>query len=195
MSKYLDGYSYGGERPSILAAPSHRRLHLGDDKCPCCGGNSSVLPTIVCSTCKRDALLDPAYARKVAAVEARLQAVREGNAKAAAPRNRVEAVIPTDQGYWAEQLLNPAHPENLGRVRCIGGKIEDGETPEAALIRELAEEYELIVLPEQLRLLSVRPGSQGDVYRVCVDRLSLTPRRSTTGHEQIVFVRVPPDPV
>lgn len=110
-------------------------------------------------------------------------------------RHRVEAVIPTDQGFWCEQLLNPAHPENLGRVRCIGGKIEDGETPESALIRELAEEYELHVLPEQLRLLSQRPGRSGDVFRVRVDGLLLTPRRSTTGHEEIVFARVPPDPV
>ena len=110
-------------------------------------------------------------------------------------RNRVEAIIPTAEGYWVEKLSDPAYPENVGRVRCIGGKIENGETPEAALLRELAEEYELRVLPEQLRLLSQRPGRHGNIFRVRVDGLSLTPRRSTTGHEEIVFARVLPEPV
>jgi hypothetical protein len=42
-----------------------------------------------------------------------------------ATRDRVEALIPVGlTQYLAEELFDPAYPEHIGAVRCIGGKIE-----------------------------------------------------------------------
>jgi hypothetical protein len=74
MNKYLSGYSYGSERPSILAAPYHNRsADRGTEKCPCCGGCASSA-VVVCSTCRRDAQYSKEYAARVAKVEAKLSA-------------------------------------------------------------------------------------------------------------------------
>jgi hypothetical protein len=71
MSRYLDGYSYGGERPSLAVQAASGRWR-GDEKCPCCGGKTWSA-VVVCGTCKRDATYDPKYALVVKAVEEKLK--------------------------------------------------------------------------------------------------------------------------
>ena len=59
------------------------------------------------------------------------------------PRVIVAAVIITDGRVLACERSAP--PEVAGRWEFPGGKVEAGETPEAALIRELAEELGIAV--------------------------------------------------
>jgi hypothetical protein len=106
-------------------------------------------------------------------------------------RDRAEAVIRTEQGYVVEQMLDPRYPENFRKVRCIGGKIEQGETPQQAICRELAEEYKIEA--SEVVLESVTDGKQGKVYRFLVDvSKDIVTYYSASGMERLLFSsRVP----
>lgn len=108
----------------------------------------------------------------------------------APPRNRVEAIIHGPNGwYWAERLLSTEHPANIGAIRCVGGKIEPGEQPREALIRELLEEYSLVVDPTRLVLAGVSAGPRGNIWRYEVGDLCIKEaRKSTEGTEELVLV-------
>jgi len=64
---------------------------------------------------------------------------------------RIEALLQYSPGCFAcEQLADPRFPENLGKIRCFGGKQEDGETPAQTIIREAMEEYGLEIREAQI---------------------------------------------
>lgn len=61
----------------------------------------------------------------------------------------VAAVLINPQG----EVLLAQRPEGkrlAGKWEFAGGKVEDGETPELALVRELSEELGIEILPEDL---------------------------------------------
>lgn len=104
-------------------------------------------------------------------------------------RHRVEAVIQTATGFWVERLLDQRYPESVGKLRCIGGKIEDGEDPVDALQRELWEEYQIDVHRRQLLHIEQLEGPRGQIHRVLVSDVTLTARKSVEGIEELVEVK------
>ena len=84
-------------------------------------------------------------------------------------RTRVEAELTMPDGrQLVEVLRNPAYPQNLGRLRRLGGGVEKGETPQQALIRELDEEVGCRVNESQLELIDTqqRPDCLAVIFRV-----------------------------
>jgi mutator protein MutT len=59
------------------------------------------------------------------------------------PRLAVGAVVLREDG--AVLLVRRAHPPAVGSWTLPGGKVEDGETPEQAIVREIREETGLTV--------------------------------------------------
>ena len=70
------------------------------------------------------------------------------------------------KGYVA--LINKTHPEwQKGRLNGIGGKIEDGETPEVAMRREFYEEAGLLLNWDKFAV------SKGNNYEVHIFKTRL----------------------
>ncbi len=57
-------------------------------------------------------------------------------------------------------------PETIGMWEMLGGKIEEGETPEEALKREIEEELGLLVRVGRLLHASINSYSEGTTYLV-----------------------------
>ncbi len=54
----------------------------------------------------------------------------------------------------------------VGKINLVGGKIEAGETPEEAAVRELKEESGLEPLIDSVRIVGCIQGSWGKIYCV-----------------------------
>lgn len=81
-------------------------------------------------------------------------------------RHRVEVILVTDKGYLGELLLNPRWPENVGKIRLPGGKVEGSETPHQAAVRELMEEYQILLEEKDLSLYTVIDNDNGRATRL-----------------------------
>jgi len=82
-----------------------------------------------------------------------------------ATRNRVEVLLHLGDGFLVERLADPRWPDSIGKTRCPGGKIEEGESPLTALVRELGEEYDLDVVPAMFAFVSRVDGPRGYLTR------------------------------
>ena len=103
-------------------------------------------------------------------------------------RHRVEAVLKTESGYLVERLESPKYPDNIGKLRCPGGAVEHGETPLAALCREMYEEYSVPVLSRDVKFVSKSIGQYGPITRYEVCNHGLVPRYSNSGDEVLIEV-------
>ncbi len=63
-------------------------------------------------------------------------------------------------------LIRRGHAPSRGRWSLPGGRVESGETPQQALVREVAEETGLVVQVGELVGEVVRDGSSGVTYRI-----------------------------
>ncbi len=72
----------------------------------------------------------------------------------------VAAALTREDGRVLVQQ-RPAHKHHGGLWEFPGGKVELGEAPEAALVRELAEELGVIVSPEHLSPLTFSSEANG----------------------------------
>ena len=63
-------------------------------------------------------------------------------------------------------LIRRGHAPSRGRWSLPGGRVEPGETPREALVREIAEETGLSVEVGELVGEVVRPGPNGVTYRI-----------------------------
>jgi hypothetical protein len=119
-----------------------------------------------------------------------------------APGKRVELVIAiAGGGFVAEELANPEFPDNVGKIRCIGGTIKEGESPWSAARRVVQKKYGLFIMPaDGTDALIAVGGKDGTVIRIVYDRsfkyawANMIGRVSTTGHETMVAVKKPPKP-
>jgi 8-oxo-dGTP diphosphatase len=73
----------------------------------------------------------------------------------------VVAVALTDAQGRVLIAQRPFGKEYAGLWEFPGGKIEPGESPEAALVRELREELGVTVVPEQLEPLTFSSAGRG----------------------------------
>jgi 8-oxo-dGTP diphosphatase len=73
----------------------------------------------------------------------------------------VVAVALTDAQGRVLIAQRPFDKEHAGLWEFPGGKIEPGESPEAALVRELREELGVTVVPEQLEPLTFSSAGRG----------------------------------
>jgi len=74
----------------------------------------------------------------------------------------VVAAALTDREGRVLIAQRPAGKEHAGLWEFPGGKVEPGESPEAALVRELAEELGVAIDPSALEPLAFSSGSRGD---------------------------------
>jgi 8-oxo-dGTP diphosphatase len=65
----------------------------------------------------------------------------------------VAGALADPSGRWLMQK-RPAHKHHGGLWEFPGGKIEQGETPQNALARELLEELKVVALPERMQGLA-----------------------------------------
>lgn len=75
----------------------------------------------------------------------------------------VAAAITADNGYILVSQ-RPSDSSLAGLWEFPGGKIEAGETPEMALVRELAEELAIVVAPESLLPLGFASHAMADFH-------------------------------
>ena len=111
-------------------------------------------------------------------------------------RDRVEVLFRLDGGrYLVEVLRDPRWPEAIGKVRCPGGRIEPGETPVAALCRELREEYGFEFEPDDLAFVFEKSGPRGQIFRFETSAPEAwLGQVSTGGYEELIVERCQPDP-
>ena len=74
----------------------------------------------------------------------------------------VVAVALTDAMGRVLLAQRPAEKEHAGLWEFPGGKIEPGESPEAALVRELREELGVTVAPDALEPLTFSSANRGE---------------------------------
>lgn len=61
---------------------------------------------------------------------------------------------------------NSKSPETIGMWEMLGGRVEEGETPEDALVRELEEELGMLVYVKELLHAQINRYSEGTPYLV-----------------------------
>jgi 8-oxo-dGTP pyrophosphatase MutT (NUDIX family) len=74
--------------------------------------------------------------------------------------------------YHLQRRTGPKEIGAAGLVGCFGGKIDDGESAKEAIARELPEETNITVEPENLKWLenfSVRSDHQNELVKVNVN--------------------------
>jgi ADP-ribose pyrophosphatase YjhB (NUDIX family) len=115
-------------------------------------------------------------------------------------RDRVELLIySSNNEFLVEELLSDAWPDNKGKFRCPGGKIEEGETDIEALTREMREEYDWDLEPGQVQAtpLSDMDEERGRVVRYRLTHSKGIPKPGATsaeGCERLVLQKTVPAP-
>ncbi|MER5883448.1 (deoxy)nucleoside triphosphate pyrophosphohydrolase [Streptomyces sp. NPDC001941] len=98
-----------------------------------------------------------------------------------------ERVVVAGAVYDRGRLLaarRTAPPELAGRWELPGGKVEPGESPEQALVRELREELGVEAAPEE-RVPGEWPVGKGYVLRAWLTRLVAGEPAPLEGHDEL----------
>ena len=117
-------------------------------------------------------------------------------------RNRVEVLFRLEDGpqgerrYLVEELADPRWPDSIGKLRCPGGKIEQGEDARDALLRELREEWDIVIAQELLSLVGQQAGPRGEIvrYETSIQEDVVGIYSLEGGGERLVVSRYVPDP-
>ena len=82
-------------------------------------------------------------------------------------------------------LIRRGHAPSRGRWSLPGGRVEPGETPQEALVREIAEETGLTVEVGELVGEVVRPGPNGVTYRIQDYRVTVHSTNTGAGDDAV----------
>lgn len=78
-----------------------------------------------------------------------------------------------------------------GKWEFPGGKIDDGESPEAALVREIQEELGISISVNALLDRSITPVGENDIDLACYLVTSADVPRHSTDHDELRWVPLP----
>lgn len=77
-----------------------------------------------------------------------------------------------------------------GKWEFPGGKVEDGETPEVALVREIHEELDTTISVDSLVGRSVTPVGDLDIDLACYLVITAMPPTHSTDHDELRWVPI-----
>lgn len=105
-----------------------------------------------------------------------------------ASKERVRVVLPYENQYLLEKLMNPKWPDNYGKRRFPGGGIDEGETPAQAASREFMEELGINASPDKFEYMGLDPASGNHYLKLTEHGLAPGKYKASVGSDPYIYL-------
>ena len=105
-----------------------------------------------------------------------------------ASKERVRVVLPYENQYLLEKLMNPKWPDNYGKRRFPGGGIDGSETPAQAASREFMEELGINTSPDKFEYMGLDPTSGNHYLKLMEHGLAPGKYKASVGSDPYIYL-------